>query len=92
MQYDEDALLIGMWLPQLARLPAPLRHQPFAMTPEQAASHGLELGRDYPLPMVEPQTQIGLGPGKGPKSKAAKKAAKAAAAAAAASTPATAAS
>jgi hypothetical protein len=81
MQYDEDALLIGAWLPQLACLPPPLRHQPFAMTPQQAASYGVQLGRDYPLPMVDPQTQIGMGPAKGPKTKAAKRAAKAAAAA-----------
>lgn len=41
MQYDEEGQLIAAWLPQLARLPRLLRHQPFAMTPEQAAEHGL---------------------------------------------------
>lgn len=65
MQYDEDGALITAWVPELRALPtAALRHQPFAASEEAAAACGFRPGVDYPLPLVDPATQIAVGPRK----------------------------
>jgi deoxyribodipyrimidine photo-lyase len=39
-------------LPQLAKLPAPVLHEPWAASPIELSESGLTLGQDYPLPVV----------------------------------------
>ncbi len=63
-RYDPDAQLAAAWLPPLAALPAAARHRPWELQPEAAAAAGFVLGRDYPLPVVDPATQIAVGPRK----------------------------
>ncbi len=69
IKYDEDAVLAATWLPELTALPPALRHQPWAMTPEEEQSYGVALGRDYPHAMVDWQAHVGQlvheGKGKG---------------------------
>jgi deoxyribodipyrimidine photo-lyase len=57
-------LRAGAWLPELAGLPAALRHRPWEMSEQQAAAAGYVRGMTYPEPLVEPSSQIGLGPKK----------------------------
>lgn len=59
MQYDADAVLAALWLPELSRLPVHLRHQPFAITPDEAAQHSFVPGISWPDPIVDPATQVG---------------------------------
>lgn len=59
-QYDEDGVLIKDWVPELAALPAPLRHAPWTMSAEQQAQYGVTLGVTYPQSMVDPATQTGV--------------------------------
>jgi deoxyribodipyrimidine photo-lyase len=60
MKYDEEAVLASTWLPELASLPTEFKHSPFSMTPEQQVSLGCVLGADYPEPIVDPASQIGV--------------------------------
>jgi hypothetical protein len=60
IKYDEDAALAAAWLPELAALPVPGRHMPWGLSAEEAAQLGFELGRDYPQPMVDPVSQVGV--------------------------------
>lgn len=48
-QYDAEALLAKQWLPELAALPAALRHRPWL------AEGGVE---GYPAPLVDPAGHI----------------------------------
>nr|QIQ49260.1 DASH cryptochrome [Volvox carteri f. nagariensis] len=59
MKYDEDAALAATWLPELAALPPAPRHQPWAMTAEEAEQYSFVLGRDYPFPLVDPANHVG---------------------------------
>ncbi|PSP37543.1 cryptochrome DASH [Halobacteriales archaeon QH_7_65_31] len=52
-RYDSDAAYIGHWLPELAELPAEYAHRPWQMSDDEQARHGVELGIEYPRPMVE---------------------------------------
>jgi len=61
-RYDPNAELAAAWLPELAALPAPLRHRPWEATAEAAAAAGFVPGDSYPVCMVVPSEQIGEGP------------------------------
>jgi hypothetical protein len=63
-QYDEGAALAERWLPELARLPAALRHRPWEADEAAAAAAGYVRGVTYPEALVDPSSQIGLGPRK----------------------------
>ena len=54
MRYDEDGTFISSWIPALAALPAEMRHMPFS------SLKGKDV--DYPQPIVEFSSQIGLPP------------------------------
>ncbi|GIL95527.1 hypothetical protein Vretimale_1527 [Volvox reticuliferus] len=58
IKYDEDAVLSATWLPELAHLPPPLRHQPWSMTEAEAKEYGIVLGRDYPESIVDPTNHV----------------------------------
>jgi len=54
--YDPDAEYVTRWLPELAGLSAEHAHAPWTLSGGQQARHGVELGVDYPEPMVDPAT------------------------------------
>jgi deoxyribodipyrimidine photo-lyase len=51
--YDADAAYIRTWLPELASLPSEYAHRPWRLSPEEQADFGVELGIDYPQPMLD---------------------------------------
>jgi deoxyribodipyrimidine photo-lyase len=61
--YDPDAEYVRTWCPELAALPADLParkvHEPWRLTGDEQAQHGVELGADYPEPMVDPDIYEG---------------------------------
>ena len=52
-RFDPDGTYVRRWVPELARLPDKLIHQPWEATPIELASAGIELGKTYPQPIVE---------------------------------------
>ncbi len=52
-RFDPEGKFILRYLPQLARLPKSALHAPWLAKPVDLAAAGVELGRDYPLPVVD---------------------------------------
>lgn len=52
-RYDPDAEYVTHWLPELAELPPEAAHAPWTLTPSEQSADGVELGVDYPEPLVE---------------------------------------
>jgi deoxyribodipyrimidine photo-lyase len=53
-RYDPEATYVKRWLPELTPLPPEYAHEPWRMDDREQAEYGVELGRDYPEPMVDP--------------------------------------
>lgn len=51
-RYDPDAAYVTHWLPVFEGVPAAYAHRPWTMTPTEQTDYGVELGVDYPEPMV----------------------------------------
>ena len=51
-KFDAEGRFIRRYLPQLAALPDKLIHAPWLARPVDLLAAGIELGRDYPLPLV----------------------------------------
>ena len=51
--YDDDAAYLRTWLPELASVPAEYAHRPWRLSADEQAEHGVELGIDYPEPMLD---------------------------------------
>ncbi len=52
-RFDPQGHYLRRWLPELAGLPDAQLHAPWEARPEQLKSAGIELGKDYPLPIVD---------------------------------------
>lgn len=52
-EQDPQGLFIGEWCPELAGLPPDLIHQPWRLTAMEQQMYQLELGKDYPLPIID---------------------------------------
>jgi len=52
LEHDGDGDFVRLWLPQLAGLPNYLIHQPWTMTEMERLMYGVEVGADYPAPVV----------------------------------------
>jgi len=52
-KFDADGRFIRRYLPQLAALPDALIHAPWRARPVDLAAANVELGRDYPAPIVD---------------------------------------
>ncbi len=51
-KFDPEGRFIRKYLPQLADLPTAVLHQPWTASPMELLAAGVELGRNYPLPVV----------------------------------------
>jgi deoxyribodipyrimidine photo-lyase len=54
-RFDPQGQYLRRWLPELARLDDRQIHAPWLAAPAQLAAAGAQLGRDYPLPIVDLQ-------------------------------------
>jgi deoxyribodipyrimidine photo-lyase len=52
-KFDADGAYIRQWIPELARLPAKVVHQPWTASAETLAGAGVTLGKTYPHPIVD---------------------------------------
>ena len=52
-KFDAEGKFIRRYLPQLAELPDRLIHAPWTATPEELAAAGVQLGKNYPKPIVD---------------------------------------
>ncbi len=51
--YDSAAEYVTHWLPELDPLPPEYAHEPWKLSDEQQIEYGVELGVDYPEPMID---------------------------------------
>jgi deoxyribodipyrimidine photo-lyase len=50
--YDAKGEYVRTWIPELAKIPAPLIHEPFKMTGMDETLYSVTLGETYPKPVV----------------------------------------
>jgi deoxyribodipyrimidine photo-lyase len=56
--YDDDAAYVTTWLPELDGLPPEYAHRPWRMDQDEQAKYGVELGIDYPEPMLDVEARF----------------------------------
>jgi deoxyribodipyrimidine photo-lyase len=56
-RFDADGDYVRHYLPELARVPARAVHEPWKLSAEQQRQSGVQIGADYPEPIVEHATQ-----------------------------------
>ncbi|RLM89627.1 DASH family cryptochrome [Halobellus sp. Atlit-38R] len=55
-QYDPKAEYVARWIPELDGLVPQKAHEPWTLSESEQARYGVELGVDYPRPMIDPTT------------------------------------
>jgi deoxyribodipyrimidine photo-lyase len=53
MDHDPHGVFVRRWVPELARVPERLAHEPWRMSAAEQAEAECRIGRDYPLPVVD---------------------------------------
>lgn len=51
--YDPDGAFVKRWLPALSDVPADAVHEPWTLSPDEQTRYGVQLGVDYPEPVVD---------------------------------------
>jgi deoxyribodipyrimidine photo-lyase len=51
-KFDPAGAYVARWVPELAKLPVPGRFAPWTVAEHELAAAGVQLGRDYPTPIV----------------------------------------
>lgn len=52
-KFDPEGRYVKRWVPELSGLPAPMIHEPWRAPHSALQQAGIELGRDYPRPLVD---------------------------------------
>ncbi len=53
LEKDQQGVFVKKWLPELAEIPAPVLQTPWQLTPMEQLLYKIELGKDYPQPIVD---------------------------------------
>jgi deoxyribodipyrimidine photo-lyase len=53
LEHDPEGVFIRKWLPELGTLPLALLHQPWKMSAMEQQMFGVEIGKDYPAPVID---------------------------------------
>jgi deoxyribodipyrimidine photo-lyase len=53
VKFDPEGAYVKRWIPELTRVPTQYIHAPWTMPTDVARSSGVEIGREYPAPMVD---------------------------------------
>jgi deoxyribodipyrimidine photo-lyase len=56
-KFDREGAYVRRWVPELARMPDNLVHEPWNATPRALADAGVTLGGNYPAPLVDHAAQ-----------------------------------
>ena len=60
LDHDPEGVFIRRWLPELAAVPPVYLHTPWTMDHLTQARLGIEIGRAYPLPLIDWNTAAAL--------------------------------
>ncbi len=52
-KFDPEGVYVRRWVPEIARLPNEFIHKPWLAPSEALQAAGVELGHDYPAPIVD---------------------------------------
>ncbi len=55
--YDPNGDYVRHWIPELSQVPASFIHEPHKLSPMEATLYGVELGKNYPRPIVKLKSQ-----------------------------------